>query len=174
MTDHTLLGAGRYLRLVAVDGWEFVERANCSGVVAVIAVTEEGKIVLTEQYRRAVERRVIDIPAGLAGDIPGEESELLTRAAQRELLEETGYRADELELVMQGPTSPGMTNEVVSIFRAGAVSRIHAGGGDASEDIVVHEVPLSRIADWLTAFSSETTLIDPKVYAALYFTGQSQ
>jgi ADP-ribose pyrophosphatase len=169
MSERKIVGAGNHLRLVSVDGWEYAERTNCRGVVAVVAVTEDRQLILTEQFRRLVERRVIDLPAGLAGDIVGEELEPLERAAQRELREETGYDAEEFEFLFHGPTSAGLTNEVISFFRAGTVRQVDAGGGDESENIVVHTVPLAKIDDWLTSFSPETTLVDPKVYAALHF-----
>jgi len=169
MPQRKILAAGNHLQLVSVDGWEFAERTNCRGVVAVVAVTEDRQLILTEQYRYPVERRVIDLPAGLAGDIAGEELEPLERAAMRELREETGYDAEEFEFLFRGPTSAGLTNEVISFFRAGPVRQVDAGGGDASEDIVVHTVPLATIDDWIASFSPATTLVDPKVYAALHF-----
>ena len=82
---------GRFLRMVARGHWEFVERANSTGVVAVLAVTPDDKILLVEQFRPPVEASVIEIPAGLAGDIAGEEDEDFSRAAVRELAEESGY-----------------------------------------------------------------------------------
>ena len=59
-----VLKEGKYLRLVKVDGYEFVERTNCRGVVAIIAVTGDERLVLTEQFRLPVGRVVIDLPAG--------------------------------------------------------------------------------------------------------------
>jgi ADP-ribose pyrophosphatase len=46
---------------------------------------------------------------------------------------------------------------------------VHDGGGDAHEDIVVHEVPLTDAADWLAARVAGGALVDPKVYAGLFF-----
>jgi len=168
MSSKEIVASGKFLQLVSVDGWEFVERGSCTGVVAIVAVTERGELILTEQYRKPVDRRVIDLPAGLAGDIAGEELEPLERAAQRELVEETGYDAQKFEFLTQCPTSPGLTNEVIAYFRAKDVRQVSDGGGDESEDILVHTIPLATIDDWLKSFSAETTLIDPKVYAALY------
>jgi ADP-ribose pyrophosphatase len=98
-----VLGAGHWLRLVHVDGWEFVERVKATGVVAIVAVTPDGELILTEQFRRSVNGRVIDLPAGLAGD--GPESEELVTAARRELIEETGYDARRFTLLAHAPTS---------------------------------------------------------------------
>ena len=165
----TVLGAGRHLRLVADDGWEYVERTNATGVVVVAAVTEDRKLVLTEQYRRPVNRRVIDLAAGLAGDVPGAESEDLATAAKRELLEETGFAAGEMVLLAEGPSSAGLTSEVVTFFLATDLTKVGPGGGDTTEDINVHLVPLDSVDDWLSQRRAQGLHIDPKIYLALYF-----
>lgn len=128
-----ILGEGRFLRLVSVDTWEWVERRRVSGVVAVVAVTPDERLLLTGQRRRAVDRQVIDLPAGLAGDDPGAEDEGLPAAARRELEEETGWTADRLVVVATCPTSPGLTSEIVTILRASGLRRIGAGGGVGDE-----------------------------------------
>lgn len=168
----TVLGAGRFLRLVRVDGWEFVERVRATGVVAIVAVTTAGELILTEQFRRSQNGRVIDLPAGLAGDGPG--SEELVTAARRELIEETGYDARRLTLLAHAPTSPGLTTEVVSFFRAAGVKKVGAGGGVEGEDIVIHTVDLARAEAWLRRQTRSGKHIDCKVYAGLYFARQAR
>lgn len=163
-----MLAEGKYLRLVRDDGWEYAERTRATGVVAIVAVTE-GRLLITEQYRKAVDRLVLDLPAGLAGDIPGDESEELAIAAQRELLEEVGYSARRMTRLADCPSSPGLTSEIVTFFRAVGVRQAGAGGGDASESIRVHAVPLGTAAAWLKRRAKAGVLIDAKVYAGLYF-----
>ncbi len=162
-----LLFEGKHLKLVSHGGWEACERTKASGVVAIVAVTPEGKLLLTEQYRPPVGRRVIELPAGLSGDVPGAELEELAEAARRELVEETGYDAASLTLLTEGPSSAGLTSETVSIFRADGVHRVGAGGGDASESIEVHEIPLNDVRKWLRGRHSAGVLIDYKIYAGL-------
>lgn len=164
----TILGTGRFLRLVERNGWELVQRTNASGVVIVVAVTDDNALVLVEQYRPPLQCRVIELPAGLSGDIPGHETEALALAAARELEEETGFAADAIREVAKGPVSAGITDECITIFRASGLTKVGEGGGDASEDIVVHCVPLDALADWL-AQPRTGVMIDPKVYAAFYF-----
>lgn len=164
-----VLHEGRFLRLAARGGWEFVERTNAQGVVVVIAVTDQGELVLIEQERRPVGAPVIELPAGLSGDDPGSHGEELASAARRELLEETGYQADDLELVTRGPTSAGLTSEVITVFRARGVRRVAAGGGVEGEAITIHHVPLAEVPAWLDAAQARGALVDPKVYAALWF-----
>jgi ADP-ribose pyrophosphatase len=172
-TSAQTLAQGRFLRLVNAAGWEYAERVNASGVVAIVAVTEDREIILTEQYRPAVKKRVIDMPAGLAGDIPGEETEALATAARRELLEETGYRARRMEFLMTGPPSAGMSSEMVTFFLAKDCRRVEDGGGDDHEEIEVHVVPLKSVAAWLRKRAGKRRCVDPKVYAALYFAERS-
>ena len=107
------LGAGERLRLVSEGGWEFVERVGSSGVVSIVAVTDAGELVLTEQVRRSVGGPVIDLPAGLVGDEKGTRDESFLAAARRELLEETGFAARRFVLLGESPTSPGLTSETV-------------------------------------------------------------
>jgi ADP-ribose pyrophosphatase len=160
---------GKHLRLVLRSQWEYVERTRTTGIVAVVALTADRKLILTEQYRPPVDRRVIELPAGLAGDVAGAEGEELMSAAQRELREETGYEAQQFSFLFEGPPSAGATSEVITFFRATGLRRIGPGGGDGTEDIRIHEVPLSAADQWLRERNGEGVLIDPKVYAGLYF-----
>jgi len=154
---------------VRQDGWEWAERTNNSGVVAIVAITEDDEIVLTEQYRRPLDARVLDLPMGLSGDVHGAEEEDMREAARRELLEETGHEAARLEPLCEGPTSAGLTNEVLTIFMARGARRVGDGGGDETEDIEVHLVPLDRAEDWLERKGASGVWLDPKIYAGLYF-----
>lgn len=167
-----VLGEGRFVRLVRRDGWEWAERTNNSGVVVIVAITDEAEIVLAEQYRPPVDARVLDLPMGLSGDLDGAEGEDLREAARRELLEETGYEAARLELLGEGPTSAGLTNEVLTFFLARGCRRVADGGGDETEDIEVHVVPLDRADAWLERKRAGGVLLDPKIYAAMYFAGR--
>lgn len=174
-TDDTtakVLGEGRFLRLVDRNSWEHIERINVSGVVCMVAVTSGEELLLVEQYRPALRRATIEIPAGLVGDIPGSEHEAFETAATRELEEETGYTAENMRFLSEGPTSSGICSETIRFYFAEGVHKIGDGGGDHSEDITVHIVPLAGIHGWLEEQTERGVLIDPKVYAALYFAGQ--
>src|SRR6266404_2539800 len=105
---------GKHLRVLKRGHWEYVERIHARGAVVIAAVTEEGDLILTEQYRPPVSNRVIELPAGLAGDIAGHETEELAAAARRELLEETGYEAREMIRLAAGPPSAGLSSEMVT------------------------------------------------------------
>jgi ADP-ribose pyrophosphatase len=167
--ERIVLVEGRRVRLVRQAHWEYAERTNARGAVVIAAATNDRKLILVEQYRIPVDRRVIEPPAGLVGDVVGEEEEELETAARRELLEETGYEAEQLELVSIGPPSAGLASEIVAFFVARGLVQVHDGGGDDSEEIVVHAAPLETIDRWLDDQAARGLLIDPKVYAALYF-----
>ncbi|MFP6762422.1 MAG: NUDIX hydrolase [Planctomycetaceae bacterium] len=163
---------GQFLRVLACGHWEFVERSNASGVVVILAITDEGHILLVEQFRPPVNSAVIEIPAGLAGDIAGEEDEAFRAAAARELEEETGYTAGTLRLLGSGPSSAGLTNEFLLFFEATNLKRTGPGGGDESESITVHEIPLTNLRLWLDSRIRSGVMVDPKIYATLAMAGR--
>jgi len=164
---------GRYLSLLENSGWEYTSRSNASGVVVIIAVTDREEIVLVEQHRPPVGRSVIELPAGLVGDVH-DVNESKLEAAARELQEETGFEAERLELLMEAPSSAGMTDEIVTFVLASGLHRTGPGGGDDSEDIRVHVVPLLQADDWLKAQADDGTLLDPKIFAGLYWIAQGR
>jgi len=164
-----ILAEGVFTRLVRKDGWEYVERTNTSGIVIIIALTAAGELLLVEQHRPPVGRRVVELPAGLAGDIVGQEGEALVTAAERELLEETGYVAAGMRRLTEGPLSAGLTTEIVTVFGVRGAVRVGDGGGDHTENIAVFPVPLAAVPAWLAEREAAGSLVDPKVYAALWF-----
>ena len=160
---------GKHLRVRKCGRWEYVARTKARGGVVIVAVTDDHKLLLVEQYRVPMGKAVLELPAGLAGDEEGSETEDLMAAAKRELLEETGYDAREMILLMAGPSSAGLTNEVNTLFRAVGVRPVSSGGGDEHEQIQVHAIPLSHVDSWLRQKMEEGMGVDPKVYAGLYF-----
>jgi ADP-ribose pyrophosphatase len=162
------LYTGQFLSLVREGHWEYVDRVNATGAAIILAVTDEQNLILVEQYRIPVHARTIELPAGIIGDEPGSDEDH-AGAARRELLEETGYAADRIEPLTTGAASSGVTSEVVTLFRASGLRRVSVGGGVAHEDITVQEVPLSEVDGWLQAKAKAGVLVDPKVYAGLYF-----
>jgi ADP-ribose pyrophosphatase len=165
----TTLYTGKFLSLIKEGHWEYADRVNATGAAIIVAVTGERKLLLVEQYRIPVHARTIELPAGIIGDEPGRGGEADRAAASRELIEETGYEAGLMEALSHGPASSGLTSETVTLFHATKLRRVGAGGGIAQEDITVHEVPLADVRAWLVAKGKEGVLIDPKIYAGLYF-----
>lgn len=160
---------GDHLLVLEREGWQYVERKKAKEAVAVVAETDDGHVILTEQSRDPVDARVIDFPAGLVGDEGRESPE---ETARKELDEETGFACDSVELLARGPSSPGITSEIVSFYRARGVRRRGQGGGVGGEEIEVHLVPRREILGWLERKAAEGALIDLKIWGGLYFLGR--
>lgn len=149
-------------------GWEYVTRSNAKGCVAILAMTDDKRVILTEQFRPPARRSVIELPAGLAGDIPLQEEEPLLTAAKRELKEETGYEAKNWTLLGEGASSAGLTDEFVSLFYATGLIKMSEGGGVGGEDIQVHYVHQMDVPKWCRDRQAEGKWVDFKIFSALY------
>jgi ADP-ribose pyrophosphatase len=134
-------------------------------------MTDQQEIILVQQNRIPVGKPVVEIPAGLVGDELEFQSESLAETAGRELLEETGYRAGKVELLISSPTSAGMTPEITHLYYATQLVQESEGGGNASEDITVCKIPLTKLRQFLSDKQSEGLLVDFKIHAALAAAG---
>ena len=94
------------------------------GAVAIIAITDENKLVLVEQYRKALQRTIVEIPAGKL-----EKGEEPLECAKRELEEETGYECKSIELVTSFYTSPGFADEIVHVYLATGLTKKENAAG---------------------------------------------
>jgi len=169
-----VVAAGRYITFVDDAGWEYITRPGITGIVILVVITPARELVLVEQYRPAIRGRVIELPAGLVGDVAGRETESLASAAHRELVEETGFEAREMVELGAGPIAVGVSDEIVTFFEARGLTRVGPGGGDDSEDITVHVVPLARLARFLADKRAGGLLVDPKIYAGLFLVGETR
>jgi ADP-ribose pyrophosphatase len=161
---------GKHLLVKETGDWQYVERKKGKSAVAVVAETGDGKVILTEQFRKPLNARVIDYPAGLVGDEEGSSDPAKT--ARKELEEETGYTCQSVELLAGGPTSPGITSETVRFYRARGVTKQGEGGGVGGEDITVHLVARDQLPEWLRSKEKEGILLDLKLWSGLYFLTQ--
>ncbi|WP_216830464.1 NUDIX hydrolase [Alkalihalobacterium elongatum] len=105
------------------------------GAVAIIPVTKEGKIVLIRQFRKALERAIVEIPAGKLEK--GEKPEV---CAMRELEEETAYKTNQLKKVISFYTSPGFADELVHIFYT---DQLEPGVENTDEDEFVEKIEVT-------------------------------
>jgi len=112
---------------------EIVEHAP---VVAIVPIDSNGDVILVRQYRLAAKEALLEAPAGLVDD--GED---LEAAAQRELQEETGYRAADLRRLGGFFVSPGFCTEFIHIYLATGLTESPLQG-DEDEDITVERVSL--------------------------------
>ncbi|GAM07367.1 ADP-ribose pyrophosphatase [Novosphingobium sp. MBES04] len=133
----------------------------------ILAIDEEDNVILVDQYRVPLQRRCLELPAGLVGDESDMADEDPANAAIRELEEETGYRAGTMENMGEFFSSPGMVSESFTLFRARDLVKVGEGGGVDDEDIVVHRVPLSRIGEVIADFRAKDYAMDVKMLALL-------
>src|SRR5688572_27968785 len=165
--DRTVLYEGDWLRLVRRGRWESCERTHGQGMaVIVVAVTPDDDILFVEQYRVPLGARTIEMPAGLVGD--DHDHDTLESAAQRELIEETGWDPARVEVLLTGPTSAGMSSERIAFVRATQLRKVGDGGGVDGEDILVHEVPRADAPAWLMRKQAEGFELDLKLWAGLW------
>lgn len=131
------------------------------GAVAVIPITKEGKIVLVEQYRKPLERTIVEIPAG---KIEPNEDPVYT--ALRELEEETGYTAEKLTYVTSFYTSPGFADEIIHLYFTNCLSPLNERVvGDEDEFIEIIELTLEEAEQYVR----EKKIYDAKTaYALMY------
>ena len=120
--------------------WDFI---NHKGAAACVAVKKNGNLVMVRQYRNALERETIEIPAG--GINPGEDMRL---AALRELEEETGYKAGKFEFLLSIRTTVAFCNELIDIYLA---EDLEEGEQHLDEDeyLEIVEYPLSELLDMI-------------------------
>ena len=110
-----------------------------AGFAAVVPVTEGGGVVLVRQWRQPVEGFTLELPGG--GVERGEDP---SKAVVRELLEETGYRAEDLSRLVLVHTSPGRATEVCHLFRCRAIRAISGPRPEPTEFVSVVEMPLAE------------------------------
>lgn len=167
--DHPIetLYEGQWLRIKRRGHWEYAERTHGKGMaVIIVAATPDDRVLFVEQYRVPLGKRTIEMPAGLVGDDHAHDT--LESAAQRELVEETGWRPARVEVLLVGPTSSGMSNERIAFVRATGLTRVGDGGGVDGEDILVHEVPRAQASAWLMQKQREGYELDLKLWAGLW------
>lgn len=150
---------GRFITAKTRGRWEYVGRARGIRAAAIIALDQDPDgthhVILVSQYRVPLNRFSLEIPAGLVGDDAGGEGEEAATAAARELEEETGYRAANMQVLGEFYSSPGMVSECFTLLKATGLTRVGEGGGTEGENITVHRVALhdlSRfVAEWRRA-----------------------
>ena len=128
------------------------------GAVAIIALTENNEIVLVKQYRKAIERELIEVPAGKL-EIGEEPKETVIR----ELKEETGYTAKKIDYLLEFYTSPGFTNEKVYLFLADGLTE---GEAQPEKDEYIEVINLKL--DDLIELINKGEIVDSKTIVGAY------
>jgi ADP-ribose pyrophosphatase len=173
IVDKKTIWEGNFIRAIMlqyrddrgwVRNWEAVERIDCNGIVAIIPVTGDGNLLMIRQFRPALNRHVIEFPAGL-----NDKGESLLDAARRELIEETGCTSDTFEFMAEGPISSGLSTEILTVYIAKDV--VHASEElrakypiEETEHIELIEVPLDAAYETIEDYRKHGDLADIKIY----------
>lgn len=138
-----------------VVNWDFIGH---NGAAAVVPVKDDGKIVMVRQFRNALDRETLEIPAGGLN----EKSEPTIHAAARELEEETGYKSEKLELLVSISTAVAFCDEKIDIYVARELQQSHQHL-DEDEYIDVEEYTVEELENMI--YSGVVT--DSKTVAAI-------
>lgn len=160
--------AGRFIEARVDDTWEYVVRPRAIGAAVILAI-DEGHVLLVEQYRVPLGCNCIELPAGLVGD--EHDGESVEDSAARELEEETGYRAQKIEIIGDFASSPGLTSETFHFVRAAGLQKTGPGGGVAGENIIVHRVALNDLPSFLAIKRDQGCAVDAKLLPLLGLLG---
>jgi ADP-ribose pyrophosphatase len=161
-----VMWAGKYVRAIKRDKWEYASRANNINAVVILA-EYEGKMILIDQPRVPPDCRCIELPAGLVGDQDPNATPEST--AVKELEEETGFTAERVERLGEFLASPGMLSEGFTLVRAHGVRKIGEGGGDENEEINVHLVARDDIPNFVEQKRAEGFGVDVKLLIFMNF-----
>ena len=159
--------AGKFITAKVRGKWEYVARSRGIRAAVILAIDEHDHVLLVEQFRVPLGRACLELPAGLVGDDDSAAGEDATAAANRELIEETGYRAGRMEVLGEFYSSPGMVSESFTLLRAHQLEQVGPGGGTDSEDITVHRVALSQLTDFIETARGRGLGIDVRLLMLL-------
>jgi ADP-ribose pyrophosphatase len=163
-----ILCEGQHMLFLRTGNWEYVEHRVAKEAAMIVAVTDDGRLVLAEEFRPPIGRPVLSLPTGLIGDEGAEDA---ANAARRELSEETGYSADAFTPIGRGPGSAGQSSETIRFFLARPARRDGEQAAHDRDRIRVHAVPLGQLRSWTARREAEGAAIDPKIWAGLWMAG---
>ena len=151
------------VRVRAPDGHEFDrETLRHPGVVVVVPLHDDGTVTLVRQYRVAIDRELLELPAGTR-DVPGEPPEL---AAVRELAEEAGLAADHVEELLTYHVAPGGTDESIVLFLARGLREVPTDRqGPEEHAMTIERIPLEIALEMI----DEGRITDAKTIIGLTF-----
>ncbi len=131
-----------------------------SGGAVVVAITDEGKIILVKQYRYPFDEWIIELPAGKL-----EKDEDPLDCATRELTEETGYSSDSINYLGRIYTSPGFSSEILYIYSATNLKPGNHNREEGEQGMEIFEVTLDEANEMI----SSGKIVDGKTISGIHF-----
>ncbi|MDD3839174.1 MAG: NUDIX hydrolase [Clostridia bacterium] len=119
------------------------EIVNHPGAVAILPLTDKNELIMVKQYRKPIERVLLEVPAGKL-----DEDELPEECAERELEEETGLTAEKLINLSSIYTTPGFSDEVIHLFIATGLKKGRANSDD-DEFLEVVKIPFNKVMEMI-------------------------
>jgi ADP-ribose pyrophosphatase len=167
VTSSDLVGDGGLVRLrvdqLAAGGATFArDVVEHPGAVAIVALDDDERVLVVRQYRHAVQRRLVEIPAGLL-DVDGESP---LEAARRELLEEGLVEATRWQSLLTVVPQPGVSTERVHLFLAEGLAP-----ADAPEDFVAEHEEATMTREWIPLREVVDAVLAGRVANALTIAG---
>lgn len=144
--------------------WDMVKRNSFGRIVAIAAITDKNEIIMEKIYRIPCAKYIYELPAGLM-DKPGE-SEI--EAIIRELLEETGYNVDKVELLTNGPFNTGLVKDEIAIYLGLGAKKVQEPELEAAEDIEVFTIPLKDLFNFISEHQKNGS-VDLKIASVIPF-----
>ncbi|SFN49897.1 ADP-ribose pyrophosphatase [Pseudobutyrivibrio sp. UC1225] len=139
------------------EKWDFI--SHRMGAACVLAVKPDGKILMVRQYRNALNRETLEIPAGKRDSV----NEDTAVCAARELEEETGYRAGKIEKLLSLKSTVAFCDELIDVYLATELEKVGEQKLDESEEIDIEEWDLKDLMEM--CYSGK--LQDAKTVAAI-------
>ncbi len=168
MPNPKLLFRGKHLHLLSRGHWEYAHRPHATGIVGIVAITDSKKIILVEQYLPPLDKASSNSPP-VSSATPGNSKRTPRRRRPPRVARRNRLHRRQHEAPHRRHPSAGICDELITLFLATGLVKTAAGGGDDSEDITVHEVPLQSAFRWLESQRKSGKLLDLKIHSALYF-----
>ena len=140
--------------------WEYIKRPNSTQSLVIFAITKKNEVILIKNFRWPRMENVLEVPAGMQEK--NDNSPI--KAARRELLEETGYVAGKMELIMRVPLLAGLMSDDTLVYLASDAHKISEQSLDPEEDIEVILVPIKELASYL----EKTRIVTSSMIWAVY------